>query len=148
MKYLVYAGVLALGIIIGGYLFSGVEPRSFLAAADCKDRCLTSREFLGLLGSVGIQKLSGAMPLKVKETDLTVAISHPRPQAKVHYVIIPKIDMRDVGDTIEGSEPYLADVFAIIGELVRENNLEKYRVITNGPGYQSVAYIHFHLLSQ
>ena len=146
-KYLIYGAWLILGIIIGGYLFSGVQPRSFLTLHDCESKCLTSKEFLGLLGSVGMQKFGGAIPLVIKETDKTVAIVHPRPQARVHYVVIPKIDIKDIGDIKEGSEPYVVDAFGVIAELVRENDLSKYRIITNGPGYQSVAYLHFHLLA-
>ena len=40
---------------------------------------------------------------------------------------------------------YLADVFKVTGEIVREKNLVDYQVVTNGPGYQSVSYLHFHL---
>ena len=146
-KYFVYALVLIVGITIGGYLFSGVEPRSFLSLNHCESECLTSREFLGLLGSVGIQKFGKVIPLVVKETDKTIVINHPFPQTKVHYVVIPKIDIKDASGIKEGNELYIVDAFAVISQLIRENNLTKYRVITNGPGYQSVAYLHFHLLS-
>lgn len=146
-KFLLYAVILISGIIIGGYLFSGVAPRSFLSLHNCENKCLNSREFLGLLGSVGIQKFGSALPLIIKETDKTVAINHPFPQAKIHYVVIPKIDIKDIGEIKEGDEPYIIDAMAVISELARENNLTKYRVITNGPGYQSVAYLHFHLLA-
>ncbi len=144
---LLYAVILIAGVIIGGYLFGGVEPRSFLAINNCENRCLSSKEFLGLLGSVGIQKFGSTLPLIVKETDKTVVINHPFPQAKIHFVIIPKIDIKDIGEIREGDEPYIIDAMAVISNLARENNLTKYRVITNGPGYQSVAYLHFHLLS-
>ena len=146
-EYLIYAVVLIAGIIIGGYLFSGVQPRSFINLQRCEDKCLTSREFLGLLGSVGIQKFGKVLPLVIKETDKTIVIRHPFPQSKIHYVIIPKIDIKDMSDIKEGSEPYVIDAFAVMSQIIREDNLTKYRVITNGPGYQSVAYLHFHLLS-
>lgn len=146
-KNLIYVIVLMVGVVIGGYLFSGVEPRSFLSLHACEEKCLTSRELLGLLGSVGIQKFGNVLPLIVKETDKTVAIKHPFPQARIHYVVIPKTDIKDISDIKEGDELYLVDALAVISELARENDLTKYRVITNGPGYQSVAYLHFHLVA-
>jgi hypothetical protein len=39
----------------------------------------------------------------------------------------------------------LTDVFKVMSEIIREKSLVDYQVITNGPGYQSVSYLHFHL---
>ncbi|MBU4350985.1 HIT domain-containing protein [Candidatus Parcubacteria bacterium] len=139
---------LIVGIVIGGYLFRDVQPRSFLAVDYCDENCLNPNELLGLIGSVGIQKLPGLIPLIVKETDKTIVMDSPVHEATIHYVIIPKKDIKDIGDISEEDKGYLIDAYAIIGQIIREEKLEKYKIYTNGPSYQTVNYLHFHLLAE
>jgi len=136
------------GIVVGGYLFRDVQPRSFLKIDACDKNCLNPNELLGLIGSVGIQNLPDLMPFVVKETDKTVAIDSPVHEAPIHYVIIPKKDIKDAGDISESDKEYLADAYAVIGQIIREENLTKYKIYTNGPYYQTVTYLHFHLLAK
>lgn len=135
------------GIITGGCLFKDVQPRSFLRINDCDKNCLNPNELLGLIGSVGIQHLPGLMPFIVKETDKTVVIDSPIHETPIHYVIIPKKDIKDAGDISETDKEYLIDAYAVIGEIIREKNLRQYKIYTNGPYYQTVTYLHFHLLA-
>ncbi|MBU0546665.1 HIT domain-containing protein [Patescibacteria group bacterium] len=139
--------VFIVGIIIGGYLFRDVQPRSFLAIDHCDDNCLNPNELLGLIGSVGVQKLPGLIPFIVKETNKTIVIDSPIHEAAIHYIIIPKKDIKDAGDISESDRDYLIDAYAVIGQIIREKNLTRYKIYTNGPSYQTVNYIHFHLLS-
>ena len=135
------------GIIVGGYLFRDVQPRSFLKIDNCDDNCLNPNELLGLIGSVGIQNMPDSMPFVVKETDKTVVIDSPIHQAPIHYVIIPKKDIKDAADISESDKEYLADAYAVIGQIIREEDLRQYKIYTNGPYYQTVTYFHFHLLA-
>lgn len=141
-------GVLLIGILIGGYLFSDTQPRSFLALHKCQGTCLQPNELAGLLASVGLQKLPGLIPSVVIETEKTVVVEHPRPEARIHYLILPKKDIKSLTDVTQPDEEYLLDSFKVIRELVNEKQLNHYRVVTNGPGYQGVTYLHFHLLAQ
>jgi len=136
------------GIVIGAYLFSDTQPRSFLNIKECKTSCLSQQEILGLLGSVGVQKFSGSIPFVVKETEETLAISHPFPRSDIHYVIIPKKDIKFVEDITEEDANYITDAYAVMATLIREQNLKDYKVITNGPGFQTVQYLHFQLVSE
>lgn len=136
---------LIIGLVLGGHVFSDTQPRSFLKLHDCRQTCLNTNELAGLIGSVGIQRASGLMPKVVKETEKTMVIVHPKPRAKYHYVIIPKKDIKNIEDITPEDLSYLADAFALAGELIRESGITKYRLVTNGPGYQSVTYLHFHL---
>ena len=140
----IFLGLLT-GVIIGGYLFSDTRPRSVLALNRCGGTCLQANEFVGLLASVGIQKLPALLPSVIRETDRTIVIEHPSPQARVHYLIIPKRDIKNVGEVSEDDREYLMDVFRVTGDIVNEKQLVNYRLITNGPGYQGVTYLHFHL---
>jgi hypothetical protein len=139
--------LLAAGIVIGGYLFSDTRPRSFIALDHC-DRCLSPVELAGLLASVGIQRTPSLLPGIVMETNETVVIRHPNPQGRIHYVIIPKHDIKDLADLSQEDKLFIADAYAVAGEIIRKEKLTKYRFFTNGPDYQSVRYLHFHLIGE
>ena len=136
---------LVIGVILGGYLFSDTRPRSFLALNRCEGTCLQANELLGLAASVGVQDFSVLAPSVVKETDKTIVINHPSPQARLHYLVIPKKDLKNIADVSDADGEYLLDALKVVGVIIRENNLTNYRLTTNGPGYQGVTYLHFHL---
>ncbi|HKZ79293.1 MAG TPA: HIT domain-containing protein [Pyrinomonadaceae bacterium] len=136
------------GIVFGGYLFADTRPRSILALNKCENRCLKPNELAGVVASVGIQKFSYFIPSVVMETDKTIVIKHPSPEARIHYVIIPKKDIKNIGEASEEDKAYLLDVFAVVSKIVKEQHLEQYRVVTNGPAYQSATYLHFHLMAR
>ena len=138
---------LAFGIILGGYLFADTRPRSFLALNKCDGTCLNANELLGLLTSVGIQRFPALVPSVIKETDKTVVIESPSPQARIHYLVIPKRDIKNIGELPDSDGEYLFDAFKVTREIIKEKNLTDYRVTTNGPGHQGVTYLHFHLLA-
>ncbi len=138
---------LCVGISIGGYLFSQSQPRSFLAINRCQS-CLTREDLMGLLASVAIQKFPGLMPFKVVETDKTVVIRQPFSSSKIHYVIIPKKDVKNIGEISESDAQYLTDAFFVARWLIEREKLSKYRLYTNGPSSQDVTYLHFHLVAE
>jgi len=144
---LVGALAFAAGIVVGGYLFSSAQPRSFLALAQC-DGCYRPKDLAGLLASVGLQRANAALPLVVKETDRCLAIEHPFPAARQHFVVFPKKDIKSIADVSVDDERYVLDCVAVIRALVTEHHLRNYRVVTNGPGLQTVTYLHFHLLAR
>jgi histidine triad (HIT) family protein len=139
---------LSVGIAIGGYLFSDTQPRSFLAFNKCAGTCYQANELLGLLTSVGIQRFPALFPAVVKETDKTIVIEHPTPEARIHYLVIPKKDIKNIGELSDADRESLIDAFAVMREIVNEKGLVNYRVTTNGPGYQGVTYLHFHLTAR
>lgn|SRR5262245_1846635 len=136
---------LALGVVIGGNLFSKSQPRSFIALTRC-DSCLSAADLAGLLASVGIQKFPGKIPFAEIETNKTVAIRLPASR-EVHYVIIPKKDLKNVADLSEANAAYLVDAYLVARRLIERDRLSEYRFYTNGPGIQNVTYLHFHLVS-
>jgi len=138
---------ICMGILIGGYLFSRSQPRSFLALDRCQ-KCLTHEDLLGLIASVGIQRFPGLMPFVVFETDKTIALKRPFPSEGTHYVIIPKKDIKNIGEISEADAQYLSDAFFVGRWIIERENLSKYRLYTNGPGNQDVTYLHFHLVAE
>jgi histidine triad (HIT) family protein len=150
MKRTIILTVLAFftGIAFGAYLFSDTQPRSPLRIAECEENCFSEEKLLGLLGSVGVQKLPNLIPFVVKETDRTVAMKHPFPQSDIHYVIIPKKDIKTIEDITSEDAEYITDAHALMAQLIREQNLTNYKVIINGPRFQTVEYLHFHLVAE
>jgi diadenosine tetraphosphate (Ap4A) HIT family hydrolase len=111
---------------------------------------MNPKELAGLLVSIGIRKLPGFMPFIVLETDKTIVIRHPFPlrTEKVHYIIAPKIDIKNIGEISKEDIPYLIDAHAVARDIIEREKLYKYRLYTNGPGVQHVAYLHFHLIER
>jgi histidine triad (HIT) family protein len=138
---------LSIGLVSGGILFSQSQPRSVLALQHC-DQCFDVKDLAGLLASIGIQKFPGLLPAVVAETDRTIALKLPTVKQRVHYVIIPKKDIKNIGDMAVEDAPYLIDIFAVAQHIIAEKGLTNYQIITNGPGYQDVTYLHFHLLTK
>lgn len=85
---------------------------------------------------VGIQRFPTVILGKIIETDKTFAIKHPIPEAPIHYLVIPKRDIRNAGELSEEDRAYLIDAYAVMGELIRRNDRHSYRVITNGPVFK------------
>jgi len=132
------------GLISGGILFSRSQPRSLIALASC-DHCASPADLAGLIASVGIQKLPGALPLVTFQTDKTIAFKLPV-RYGFHYVIVPRKDLKDPGDISSENAPYLVDAFLVIRHLVERDHLTRYSVAVNGPGNQRVRYLHFHVI--
>jgi diadenosine tetraphosphate (Ap4A) HIT family hydrolase len=139
--------VFAAGIVCGGMLFSKSAPRSFLAFADCQERCFRASELAGLVASSAIQRVPAAIPKVVMESDTCLSVRHPRPQGRVHYVLFPKHDTRNITTLTPEDVPYVLGCFAMARELVARDKLQAYRMHTNGPDFQEVAYLHFHLVA-
>ena len=135
---------MSLGIIIGGYLFAQSQPRSLLAINRCQN-CLSHADLLGLVASVGIQKFPGLIPSVVLETDKTVVIKHPFASERIDYLIFPKKDIKNIGEISESNAGYFIDMYLVARRIIEEEKLSKYMLYTNGPGYQDVTYLHFHL---
>ena len=133
------------GVTLGGYLFSDTRPRSFLALNKCEGTCLQANELVGLAASVGLQRFTRLAPSVVKETDKTIVIDFPGPHAGIHYLLIPKKDLKNIADVADSDGEYLLDTLKVAGEIIREKNLTNYALISNGPGYQTATYLHFHL---
>ncbi len=138
---------LGIGIVIGAYLFSQSQPRSILSINHCQN-CLSGADLLGLIASLGIQKFPGLIPSVAFETDKTVAIKLPSSARRMHYVIIPKKDIKNIGEISQATGEYLLDAYFVARKIIEEEKLWKYRFETNGPGFQDVTYLHFHLIAE
>ena len=133
------------GFGCGGYLFSKTLPRSFLPTNSCNNHCYSVKKLAGLFASVGIQQASFLVPMVVLESDTCLAVKYPKPRTKVHYVLFPKRDIKNIATITPEDVPYVMGCFAMVRELVQRDKLETYVVSTNGPGKQDIELLHFHL---
>ena len=138
---------LAIGLVAGGYLFSRSLPRSFLAIGRCDGRCYDGNDVAGLLASAAIQRVPGVIPQVVLESDTCIAVRHPMPQARVHLVLFPKRDVKNIATLTPEDTPYVLGCFALVRQLVEQNHVTDYRLLTNGPARQDITYLHFHLIA-
>lgn len=135
---------LLLGLLIGWWLFSDSRPRQLISIN--RFNCAFAREeLLGILASVGVQKLTRLIPGIILETEKTIVFKHPRPKYRIHYIFSPKKDIKDVSDFSEEDREYLIDLFAVINTVIKQEKLQDYKLWSNGPGIQDVTYLHFHL---
>ena len=141
---LVMLACLCAGVAIGGALFSRAQPRPAPPLKRCEE-CLSPKALAGLLAAVGMKTAPGLMPFVVYETDKTIAIREPLPRDHRHYVIIPKKDVRNIGEITPADSGYLLDALLVSRHLIEVDQMSRYRLYTNGPGLQSVTYLHFHL---
>jgi hypothetical protein len=145
LSFLIPVFFLSTGIIIGGYLFAQSQPRSFLSLEQGKIR-LTKKDLAGLIASAGIQQLPGFVPSVVFETDKTIVINSPTPEARLDYVFFPKKDIKNIGEITKEDSEFLMDAYLAARYLIETKNYRNYRFYTNGPGRQKITYLHFHLL--
>ena len=132
------------GFLVGGFLLSDSKPRSLLRIFKCRN-CLSQSEVAGLFASVIVQKMPRFLPNVIVETDKTIVFEHPRPKHKIHYMFVPKKDIKNIGELTDDDNEYLIDLFATIVVTINKLGIKKYSLWTNGPGKQDVAYLHFHL---
>ena len=149
MRTAVFAALsLTVGIVLGGYTFSGSVPRSFLAVHDCGERCLEPRDLLGLLASAGIKHAPTLLPLKVAESSMCVGIQHWAPEGRYHVAFFPKRDVRNIMELTEKDAPFLLDCLALARHHVAAAGFENYRFVSNGPALQHATYFHFHIIAR
>ena len=93
---------------------------------------------------------AGEIPSKkLYEDDQVVAFYDIAPQAKVHFLVIPKKHICSAAALTEEDGALLGHIFAVIAKLAKEQGLENgYRVISNvgEDAGQTVKHLHFHVL--
>ena len=86
---------------------------------------------------------------KLYEDEQVVAFYDINPQAKVHFLVIPKKHITSAAALTEKDGALLGHIFAVIAKLAKEQGLENgYRVISNvgEDAGQTVKHLHFHVL--
>ena len=146
-KVLVFVLVFACGFAAGGLSFVGVRARTFPDPRSCGsvDTCRLSA-LLGTIAAAGIHVPAGLIPELVGESADCVGIKNPVPEDYIDLVFIPRRDVLNLLDTDTPDEPAVMDCVALMRQVSAQRNIRHWRIITNGPGYQRVGILHFHLV--
>lgn len=92
--------------------------------------------------------MSFAIPVKrLRETSNLIAFQHPSPSYKFHLLIVPKRQVQTLADLDPADTAFLTDLYSTVQSLVKEFDLQAYRLIVNGGDYQDFPHLHFHLIS-
>ena len=88
---------------------------------------------------------------KLYEDDQVVAFYDINPQAKVHFLVVPRKHISSAAALTEEDAALLGHIYAVIADLCRQLGVAEngYRVVTNvgADGGQSVKHLHFHVLA-
>jgi hypothetical protein len=137
------------GFACGAALFVRIQARPLPPLGECgrDGECLSDPQLLGLLTALGLRLAPGLMPDVVARSPRCVGITSPRPDARIDLVFFPTRDMRNLLDLAPADAPQLMDCFALMRRVVDERNISGWKIVTNGPRRQEVAYLHFHLMA-
>ncbi len=91
------------------------------------------------------------IPAKIiYEDDEFLAFNDINPVAKIHILVIPKKEIRNLDEATEDDLLLLGKCQLVIAKIARELGIDKngYRVVTNinSDGGQEVFHLHYHLL--
>jgi hypothetical protein len=139
--------VFVAGFACGGFSFVDTQARPLPPLNVCQVHCLANPQLLGLLTSAGLHLAPGLMPDLVAKSDDCVAMSSPQPEANVDLVFFPLHDARNLLEAGPEDMPYLLGCFSLMRRVAAERHLIGWRVLSNGPEQQRIAYLHFHLLA-
>ena len=134
------------GFISGGILFRNRSHGTPITVKAGKN-LLKSSEISGLLSSVVLNYIPQIVPKVILETDRTICIEHPFPERNIHYLFFSKKDIKNIGDINEDDYDDIVDIHASIAKVIKMKNIKKYKLMSNGPGRQHIAHIHFHLMA-
>jgi histidine triad (HIT) family protein len=86
---------------------------------------------------------------RLYDTKTLLAFHHPRPSYRTHILLVPKKAIESLSDLQPEDADFLAEVFRITQELVKDHDLAAsgYRLVVNGGKYQDVPQLHFHLIA-
>lgn len=95
--------------------------------------------------------IDGEIPARLLHDDsLCMAFYDVAPQAPVHFLVIPKKEIRNIDELSDGDQSLMGHLMLTIRNLAKQLKLEDgYRVISNcgANAGQTVHHLHFHVLA-
>lgn len=103
--------------------------------------------------SIFSQIINRTLPAEILfESDTVIIIKNIYPAAPIHWLAIPKLEVKTLNDFLQDSEnqPLLWELFSGLKNLAENHNLHEsgYRIVINNgkDGGQSIDHLHLHLL--
>ena len=94
--------------------------------------------------------VAGEIPSnKVYEDDKVLAFHDIDPKAPVHILVIPKTHISGASALTAENADVVAHIFTVIPQIVKEQGVTDFRVITNcgADAGQTVHHLHFHIMA-
>lgn len=96
--------------------------------------------------------MKGEIPAKIiYEDDVCMAFHDIQPQAPIHFLIVPRKEIRSLADLETGDEKILGHLLKTASTLAKQMKFdaEGFRTVinTNSNGGQSVYHLHVHVLA-
>ena len=90
--------------------------------------------------------IAGKLPsTTLYEDDDVVVIKDIHPQAPVHWLVISK---SHVPELLEVPDGHAGKMMAVVNKIIREQGIQKYRIVINGKGAVLVDHLHIHVLGK
>ena len=88
--------------------------------------------------------IAGKLPgTKLYEDEDVVVIADIHPQAPVHWLVISKAH---VPELLEVPDGLAGKMMTVVNKIIRDQGIEKYRIVINGKGAVLVDHLHIHVL--
>jgi histidine triad (HIT) family protein len=90
--------------------------------------------------------IAGKLPsTKLYEDDETLVIKDIHPVAPVHWLVISK---KHVPELLEAPDGLTEKMMTVVNKIIRDQGIEKYRIVINGKGAVLVDHLHIHVLGK
>ncbi len=83
----------------------------------------------------------------VLETESVLAFNDVNPVADVHILIVPKRHIDSVLTINKENTEDIMDMYSALQKIVKNKNIEAFRLTINGGKFQHVGHLHMHLIS-
>ena len=92
--------------------------------------------------------INGEIPKEfILRTDKVVAFDDINPVSAVHILIVPTKHIDSVETVTEAEGLDLVEIYKAAAKIVKEKNLDAFRLAFNGGKFQHVPHLHMHLLA-
>ena len=90
--------------------------------------------------------IAGKLPsTKLYDDDDVIVIADIHPQAPVHWLVISK---KHIPELLGVSDELAGKMMSVVNKIIRDQGIEKYRIVINGKGAVLVDHLHIHVLGK
>jgi histidine triad (HIT) family protein len=74
-----------------------------------------------------------------------MVIKNIHPEAPVHWLVISK---KHIPELLDVPDELVAKMMVIVKKIIREQGIEKYRIVINGKGAALIDHVHIHVMGK
>jgi histidine triad (HIT) family protein len=90
--------------------------------------------------------IAGELPsTKLYEDTDIIVIKNIHPEAPVHWLVISK---KHIPELLEVPDELIGKMMTVVKKIIREQGIEKYRIVINGKGAVLIDHVHIHVLGK